>query len=85
MAASAVCQAIAQHLADGEGDKSVLAHVGRNGKWTVSIQAHQRAAKDRGQHCRHKAGTDRNAGIREDGRIHHHDVRHGSEGRQPGN
>jgi hypothetical protein len=77
--------AVAQRLADGKRDKGVLAHVRRNRERTIGIQRHQQAPENGGQHSRHKTRPDRNTRIRQNRRIHHHDIRHRGEGGEPGN
>ena len=70
---------------DSEGDKGVLAHVRRNGKWTLCIHAHEKRTEDCGQYGRRHRRFERHAGRLQDGGIDRHDVGHREKRRQPGN
>jgi hypothetical protein len=66
-----------------EGDERVLPHVRRDRDRAIRIKTHQQRAEGRGEDRRHRAGTGRDSGERENRRIHDDDVGHRDEGGDP--
>ncbi len=69
---------------NSEREERVLAHVRRYGERTVRVEAHQHRPEDGGRDGRDHRGVARQSGRRHDRRIHHDDVAHRHERRQPG-
>jgi len=75
----------AQSLADGERDERIFPHVRRDGERPVGIEGHEVAPGDSDQRRGDKRRAFGNSRGRYDCRVNYHNVRHGREGRQPGN